>query len=136
MTGDAPAAFADAATWYEERRRRLVPSFDTFYKAAVEGVLLGRQPCLADLRDPFPDGPFDAVVSALAIHHLGDDDKRELFRRVKDCLEPVWCFHQRRVGARAYSSASKIRWSGCATPALSTSTASSRCGALRSSLPF
>jgi tRNA (cmo5U34)-methyltransferase len=48
--------------------------------------------CLADLRDPFPDGPFDAVVSALAIHHLSDDDKRELFRRVKVCLEPGGAF--------------------------------------------
>jgi tRNA (cmo5U34)-methyltransferase len=47
---------------------------------------------LADLRDPLPDGPFDAVVSALAIHHLEDADKRELFARVRQALRPGGAF--------------------------------------------
>ena len=33
-----------------------------------------------DMGADLPDGPFDAVISALAIHHLGDDHKRLLFR--------------------------------------------------------
>ncbi len=42
---------------------------------------------LADLRvqrleDPLPDGPFDAVVSVLAVHHLDGEGKRDLFRRI------------------------------------------------------
>ena len=41
---------------------------------------------VADLRDTLPDGPFDAIVSALAIHHLEDPDKRYLFARVHDAL--------------------------------------------------
>jgi tRNA (cmo5U34)-methyltransferase len=39
-----------------------------------------------DLTEALPDGPFDAVVSALAIHHLADVDKRSLFRRILDRL--------------------------------------------------
>lgn len=41
-----------------------------------------------DLRDPLPDGPWDAVVSTLAIHHLRDPDKRALFARLFEALPP------------------------------------------------
>jgi tRNA (cmo5U34)-methyltransferase len=41
---------------------------------------------LGDLREQLPPGPFDAVVSALAIHHLLDEDKGDLFRRVREVL--------------------------------------------------
>ena len=37
---------------------------------------------VADLSDPLPDGPFDLVVSALAIHHLDGPAKQALFARV------------------------------------------------------
>jgi tRNA (cmo5U34)-methyltransferase len=37
---------------------------------------------LSRLEDPLPEGPFDLVVSALAVHHLGADGKRDLFTRV------------------------------------------------------
>jgi tRNA (cmo5U34)-methyltransferase len=37
---------------------------------------------LARLEDPLPDGPFDLVISALAVHHLDADGKRALFERV------------------------------------------------------
>ena len=47
---------------------------------------------VADLRDPLPAGPFAAVVSALAIHHLEDDDKRDLFRRAHEALAPGGVF--------------------------------------------
>jgi tRNA (cmo5U34)-methyltransferase len=47
---------------------------------------------VADLRDALPDGPFDAVVSALAIHHLEDPAKRNLFARVHDALRPGGAF--------------------------------------------
>jgi tRNA (cmo5U34)-methyltransferase len=38
------------------------------------------------LEDPLPDGPFDLVVSGLAIHHLADAGKRDLFARVHGVL--------------------------------------------------
>jgi tRNA (cmo5U34)-methyltransferase len=47
---------------------------------------------VADLRDPLPAGPFDAVVSALAIHHLDDEDKRALFARIRAALPPNGVF--------------------------------------------
>ena len=47
---------------------------------------------VADLADPLPEGEFDAVVSALAIHHLDDDGKRALFARVRAALPPGGMF--------------------------------------------
>lgn len=42
----------------------------------------------ARLEDPLPPGPFDAVVSALAVHHLDAGGKRDLFGRVAAVLAP------------------------------------------------
>jgi tRNA (cmo5U34)-methyltransferase len=58
------------------------------------GQRLGPRAALhvADLRDPLPAGPFDAIVSALAIHHLDDGDKRALFARVHAALTPGGMF--------------------------------------------
>ena len=43
---------------------------------------------LQRLEDELPAGPFDLVVSALAVHHLDGPGKRELFSRVARVLEP------------------------------------------------
>ncbi len=45
---------------------------------------LGIEVRLARMEDPLPDGPWDLVISALAIHHLQADGKRDLFRRVRE----------------------------------------------------
>jgi tRNA (cmo5U34)-methyltransferase len=37
---------------------------------------------VARLEDPLPQGPFDLVVSVLAVHHLDGNAKRDLFTRV------------------------------------------------------
>jgi tRNA (cmo5U34)-methyltransferase len=47
---------------------------------------------VADLGDELPEGPWDAVVSALAIHHLPDAGKQELFARVRAALAPGGVF--------------------------------------------
>jgi tRNA (cmo5U34)-methyltransferase len=39
---------------------------------------------LQRLEDPLPEGPFDLVVSVLAVHHLDGPKKRDLFRRVAE----------------------------------------------------
>jgi len=52
----------------------------------VEGVVVG------DLVDAFPDGPFDKVVSALAIHHLDAERKRALFAKIHAALVPSGVF--------------------------------------------
>jgi tRNA (cmo5U34)-methyltransferase len=41
-----------------------------------------------DLVDPLPAGPFDLVVSALAVHHLDGPEKAALFSRVATVLRP------------------------------------------------
>ncbi len=66
--------------------------------AAAE--MLARQPLgdaceatvVGDLDGPLPDGPFDAVVSALAIHHLHDDGKAALYARAHEALAPGGVF--------------------------------------------
>jgi tRNA (cmo5U34)-methyltransferase len=40
------------------------------------------------LEEPLPGGPFELVVSALAVHHLDPAGKRDLFRRVAGVLAP------------------------------------------------
>ena len=42
--------------------------------------------------DPLPDGPFDLVVSAFAVHHLAADAKADLFRRIAEVLSPTGRF--------------------------------------------
>jgi tRNA (cmo5U34)-methyltransferase len=43
---------------------------------------------LQDLADPLPEGPFDLVFSALAIHHLNAAAKADLFARAAAVLAP------------------------------------------------
>jgi tRNA (cmo5U34)-methyltransferase len=44
--------------------------------------------CVARLEDPLPDGPFDVVISTLAIHHLDDRGKAQLFGRAARVIAP------------------------------------------------
>lgn len=66
----------EAAGMLERARERLAPLGDR-----VETVV-------ADLRDPLPQGPFDVVASALAIHHLDDAGKADLYARAAAALAP------------------------------------------------
>ena len=45
---------------------------------------LGIEVRLARMEDPLPDGPWDLVLSVLSVHHLTDEQKRDLFRRVRE----------------------------------------------------
>jgi tRNA (cmo5U34)-methyltransferase len=68
LTGidESPSMLAEA--------RRTLPS------GQVRELRIGR------LQDPLPNGPFELVVSALAIHHLPASEKRDLFRRAAGVL--------------------------------------------------
>ncbi len=44
------------------------------------------------LEDPLPPGPFDLVVSVLAVHHLNSSGKADLFARIHDVLAPAGRF--------------------------------------------
>ena len=48
--------------------------------------------CVGSLQDALPPGPFDAVVSALSIHHLAESEKRELFGKAFSVLAPGGVF--------------------------------------------
>jgi tRNA (cmo5U34)-methyltransferase len=39
---------------------------------------------LARIEDPLPDGPWDLVIGVLSIHHLRAEQKKNLFRRVRE----------------------------------------------------
>jgi len=55
-------------------------------RARLEGLPV--ELVVAELSDPLPPGPFDLVVSALAVHHLEGPDKADLFARVAAVLRP------------------------------------------------
>jgi tRNA (cmo5U34)-methyltransferase len=65
-----------------------------------------------DLAGPLPAGPWDAVVSALAIHHLDDPGKRDLFERVHDELAPggVFVNAEQVAGPSAFFDELYARW--------------------------
>jgi len=75
-----------------ETTRRLLERYPdaeaTWLDAQPEMVFkareLGIEVRLARMEDPLPDGPWDLVVSVLTVHHLNDDGKRDLFRRVRE----------------------------------------------------
>ena len=62
---------------------------------------------VGDYSRDLPTGPFDAVVSALSIHHLEDAEKQSLFRAVFDRLHPGgWFINAEQVaGADAAADA-------------------------------
>jgi tRNA (cmo5U34)-methyltransferase len=68
---DASYAAIDSSEEMLERARSVVPQAD---------LRLGR------LEDELPAGPFDLVVSALAVHHLDGPGKQDLFRRIAAVL--------------------------------------------------
>jgi tRNA (cmo5U34)-methyltransferase len=47
---------------------------------------------IQSMTEPLPAMKFDAVVSSVAIHHLTDEDKRSLFRRIYQSLTPSGVF--------------------------------------------
>ena len=58
--------------------------------AAARRTLDGHRVRLSvqQLQDPLPDGPFDLVFSALAVHHLDGAGKADLFTRVRRVTAP------------------------------------------------
>jgi len=81
-----------------ETARRVLAAHPTAHLTAIDSspemlerareVLPGADLQRARLEDPLPEGPFDLVVSTLAVHHLDGRGKQDLFRRVAAVLEP------------------------------------------------
>ncbi len=173
MTNTTTAMFDAEAAGYS--RRRLVPCFDAFYRAAVRalalaepgplrevldlgtgtGVLAGLvadahpearltlldgAPAMVaraterlgpraaaglvqDFAEPLPAGPFDAVVSSLAIHHLDDAGKASLYARAHAALRPGGAFvnAEQVLGATPALDALLRRWHEAEARALGAS---------------
>jgi tRNA (cmo5U34)-methyltransferase len=75
----------------ETARRRLerypgaeITGLDSSPEMIFRARELGIEARLARIEDPLPDGPWDLVISVLTVHHLDDDGKRDLFRRVRE----------------------------------------------------
>ena len=97
--GETPAAtILDLGTGTGETMRhvpdrhpaaRLVGVDESEQMLAVARAVVPRADLrVARLQDDLPDGPFDLVVSALAVHHLDPKEKAALFRRVATELAP------------------------------------------------
>lgn len=61
-----------------------VSGLDSSAEMVFRARQLGFEARLARMEDPLPDGPWDVVISVLSVHHLDDDGKRDLFRRVRE----------------------------------------------------
>jgi tRNA (cmo5U34)-methyltransferase len=72
-----------------------------------------------DFRDlRYPDGSFDLVASSIAIHHLADEEKAELFKRVHRWLssDGVFTYCDQFAGATEDLYAKHLaKWRECAT---------------------
>lgn len=91
-TGHGAERILDLGTGTGETAARVLAAHPTATLVGVDAsasmlaAALGRVPSadlrVARLQDPLPDGPFDLVVSALAIHHLTAVEKADLFKRI------------------------------------------------------
>jgi tRNA (cmo5U34)-methyltransferase len=74
-------------------------------RSRLPGADLRRQ----RLEDPLPPGPFDLVVSVLAVHHLDAGGKRDLFARIAEITE-LFVLGDVVVPERPEDSAVEIDW--------------------------
>ena len=67
-------------------------SSDMLERATTRLASLRPEILVQSLTDNLPVGPFDAVISGLAIHHLSDEGKRSLYARILSVLSPGGIF--------------------------------------------
>ena len=75
-----------------ETTRRLIDAYPQAWVVGLDAspdmVFRARQTYddvqLARMEDPLPDGPWDLVISVLSVNDLTDEQKKSLFRRLKE----------------------------------------------------
>jgi tRNA (cmo5U34)-methyltransferase len=88
----APARVLELGMGTGETTRRLIEAFPEAWVVGLDSspdmVFRARQTYddvqLARMEDPLPDGPWDLVISVLSVNDLTDEQKKALFRRVRD----------------------------------------------------
>lgn len=88
-TGALAAMVAEA---FPEAHLTLLDGAPAMVEKAAEALGARGTGVVADFAEPLPDGPFDAVVSSLAIHHLDDAGKASLYARAFGALRPGGVF--------------------------------------------
>lgn len=87
-----PARVLELGMGTGETTRRLIEAFPDSWVVGLDSspemVFRAREAYddvqLARMEDPLPDGPWDLVISVLSVHHLTTEQKRNLFRRVRE----------------------------------------------------
>jgi tRNA (cmo5U34)-methyltransferase len=87
-----PARVLELGMGTGETTRRLIEAYPDAWviglDASPDMVFRARETYddvqLARMQDPLPDGPWDLVVSVLSVNELDEDQRRSLFRRVRD----------------------------------------------------
>ncbi len=88
----APGRVLELGVGTGETTRRLIAAhpeaevtgLDSSPEMVFRARELGIEVRMARMEDPLPDGPWDLVISVLSVHHLTPEQKRDLFRRVRD----------------------------------------------------
>jgi tRNA (cmo5U34)-methyltransferase len=90
-TGETACA---VAVYHSDASFVLVDESSDMLAHAATRIPATRLECtiVGDLLEQLPAGPFDVVVSALAIHHLDGSRKQELFGRIAGLLAPGGVF--------------------------------------------
>src|SRR6185436_12277642 len=93
----APARVLELGIGTGETSRRLLevhPEAEVTGLDSTPEMVFSARELVADVRlarmeDPLPDGPWDLVIAVLAVHHLRDPQKQDLFRRVREHARSV-----------------------------------------------
>jgi tRNA (cmo5U34)-methyltransferase len=68
---------------------------------------------LARMQDPLPDGPWDLVISVLSVNELDEEQRRSLFRRVREHSRSLVIgdvFEPRELAAAVEWSGGEVAW--------------------------
>lgn len=87
-----PGSALDLGIGTGETSRRLleahpdarITGLDSSPEMVFRARRMGIEVRLARMEDPLPDGPWDLVITVLSVHHLSAEQKRDLFRRVRE----------------------------------------------------
>jgi tRNA (cmo5U34)-methyltransferase len=88
----APERVLELGMGTGETTRRLIEAFPEAWviglDASADMVFRAREIYddvqLARMEDPLPEGPWDLVIGVLSIHHLRSEQKKNLFRQIRE----------------------------------------------------